>query len=116
MGVDRTEMRLGEIEARHFGSIEDAVASLLEAVALVNEQLEDNRVGPADLVMGRDWGERIRRWVERLQEIANRAAQETGANSFSITVQAPPPAVGLSLTWDVEPVAHGGFRVEARVR
>lgn len=89
--------RLSMLAEERFSSESDALAALLEATAIVNASLAEIGSDPAALAESEN-KERVRRWIQRLHELARRVADEFGAATYEVSVGLP-GGVSVSVTW-----------------
>lgn len=87
-GDDEVLARLDALAGATYRSRDDAFGALGEATARVNAKLS----GPSA-----DIGEKLRRWIKRLWELASKIAEAVEAVTFTISVGA---GVSVGMTWE----------------
>jgi hypothetical protein len=92
-----TESRLSAYAQERFESVDDAMAALAEATAIVNEELgEGKRSG---VYPRADTRKRLSRHISLLGDLAASIARQFGAASYTISVGLP-AGVSVGITWE----------------
>lgn len=93
------EMRLDSLRVSGFVDVADGLAELAVATAMINKELENSSgqitAGAFD---GDAIRERLRRWIEKLREIAEAVARQFDALSYSVSVSLP-GGVSAGISW-----------------
>ena len=93
------DAQLDSVTGRSYESEGDALAAIAEATAIINREIEAEyaRAGApgAEGFARGDFGERLRKWIEKLSQLVKQVAKQFAALSYSITVSVP---LGVSVT------------------
>jgi hypothetical protein len=95
--------RIETLTGHTYDSPGDALAAVTETAAIINAEIDAERQRVA-LVEGfagfgeGDFGERIRKWLNKLEEMLKKIAEQFEALSYTITVSWP-MGVSISVTW-----------------
>jgi hypothetical protein len=90
--MENAETMLATLETARFQDSGEAIAEIAAVVSAVNRELE----GEPD----EDRIRKLREWVKRLHAGVKNAAQQVGAESFSISVGFP-LGISVGVEWDV---------------
>jgi hypothetical protein len=92
-GDTPVDAQLDAVVGRRPASKADALASIAEATAIINRQIdvEYTRAGGPGVegFAAGDIGDRLRKWIEKLTELVEGIARQFSAVSYSITVGVP---------------------------
>jgi hypothetical protein len=103
MSVDAADARVDELAQRSYSDTGEAFAALTETTAIINRAMKSEAERPiagAGVVGfgGGDIGDRIRNWINKLEEMLRVIAKQFRAMSYSVAVNWP-LGVSVSVTW-----------------
>ena len=97
------DARIDTLTGDTYASPGDALAAVTEAAAIINAAIsaEHERTPNVETFAGfggSDFGDRIRKWLNKLEEMLKAIAKQFAALSYSISVSWP-MGVSISVTW-----------------
>ena len=95
MSTDEAGARLDALAEASYASSGDAFAALDEATRTINQGVARSR---ADGLTEESVGDRLRRWIDKLEEVVRAIAKQLSAASYSIGVSWP-AGVSVSISW-----------------
>jgi len=99
---DGREERIDALTAERYKTPGGATAAITEVTALINTEIAAYARSEPDETFagfaGTAFGDRLRRWLDRLEHLVREMAKEFAALSYTLTVSWP-LGVSVSVTW-----------------
>jgi hypothetical protein len=99
---DDPDARIEALTTHDYETPGAGLAAATETAAIINNEIkaEDERRprGEGFTGFGDDFGDRLKKWLDKLEQLLKRIAQEFVAMSYSVTV-AWPWGVSVTVTW-----------------
>lgn len=102
MSATEQDARIETLTEQEFDTPGEALAAATEVSAIINSSIaaEQQRVGDVGTLsaLGGDLGDKLRKWLDKLEQLVKKIAAQFGALSYSLTVGWP-LGVSVTITW-----------------
>jgi hypothetical protein len=94
------DARVEMLTSQDYETPGDALAAITETTAVINTAIADEQKRSPEtfLGFGGDFGDKLRKWLDKLEQLVKRIAKAFGALNYSISVQWPWGA-GVTIGW-----------------